>query len=518
MQSTLSESKKELLQKLMRGGTKNASKKSGIIPRAPGSDIPMAYAQQQIWLHSQFSPRPIYNESVTIHRRGALDRDALERAFTEIVRRHEAWRTTFGWKGSELVQFVQPPPTHIEIPYLDVSTVAVGSREAAALKIAHADTLTPFDLAIGPMYRPRLIRFSEEEHRLYLTLHHIIFDGVSLYQAFLPELQELYEAFSRGRPSPLKDLPLQYGDYAIWQRGWVDEISQQQLGYWRDKLKGIAWRDLIKTDSPRDAMQGYRGDMIRVALDSSTSDALKKVSQEMNATLFMTLLATFYLLVWAYSGEEDLVIGVSSASRNRSELDGMLGCFLNTVLVRTDLSGGPTFPEFVHRCKDELFGALANDGLPFSLLVKELSAGRDSNKHSLFQVLFSFEPPLASLMPGWKFTRMDVNTGSAKFDLHLELDEFPEGIEGRLIYNADLFERETVQRMMATWRGIVDRVVADVSQPIYEVIPPMAAKSEAAPTRDDMNASSSPDSGGWRQSIRRLFGKQKTSNLAKQLK
>jgi non-ribosomal peptide synthetase component F len=221
----------------------------------------------------------------------------------------------------------------------------------------------------------------------------------------------------------------------------------------------------------------------------------------------MTLLATFYMLIWSRSREEDLVIGVTSAGRGRSELEGMLGCFLNTVLLRTGVSGELTFAELVARCKDELFGALANDGLPFSLVVKELSGERDGSRHPLFQLLFSFEPPLAPLKPGWKFTRMDVETGSAKFDLHLELDEFPQGVEGRFIYNADLFDRSTIEQMGADWVGIVSEVVATPSRRISELVPSPRPQRQTLESRTEVAAAALPSqrSVGLLKSVRKLF-------------
>ena len=470
MPATLSDSRKELLEKLLRGGAISDARPQRIVRRSPVSEVPVSYGQQQIWLHSQFSPNlQIYNEPVTVHRLGSFDRGAFERAFTEIVRRHEAWRTTFGWNGPELTQRIQPPPDHIEIPYMDVSAFPAEAREEAALKMATVDALAPYDLAVGPMYRPRLIRFSEEEHRLYLGLHHIIFDGVSLYRVFLPELQTLYDAFSQGKPSPLQDLPLQYADYAVWHRRWVEEIAPEQLAYWREKLKGVVRRDSLPTNHPRTAAQSFRGAMETLALDGDVSAALKSLGRHSGFTVFMTLLATFHLLIWAYTREEDLIIGSTSAGRNRSETDNMLGFFLNTIVLRADMSGDPTFLELMRRAKEDLLNSLANDGIPFERLVSELAPQRDGGKNPFFQVLFSMEPPIAPLQPNWKFTQMDIETGAAKFDLHLELDERHDGIIGRFIYNSDLFERETIKRMLSRWRNIVHNVVSDPAKRISEL-------------------------------------------------
>lgn len=462
----------------MRGRNPAAAPQEEIPRRSDGVDIPMSFAQQQIWLHSQFSTQvPIYNEPMTIHRYGSLDRVALEKAFTEIVQRHEAWRTTFGWKGNDLVQTVHTPPPHTKIQYLDISNLPIDAREEAGHTMAMEDALRPFDLEKGPLYRLRLVRFSEQEHRLYLTLHHIIFDGLSIYKIFLSELQILYEAFTHGLPSPLPPLSLQYPDFAVWQRGWVKEVAPGQLVYWRSKLEGAGDRDVLKTDHPRAAVQSYHGAMAKVAIDRVTSSALQEVSRRLNVTPFMTLLATFYLLLWANSREEDLMVGVSSAGRRRSELEGIMGYFLDTVVLRANLGGDPSFIDVIMQCKDGLFSALSNDAVPFSMMVKELSAGRDSSKHPFFQVMFSLEPPLPPMKDGWKFNRMDIHNGSTKFDLNMELDECPHGIEGRLIYNVDLFDRSTIERMVGNWYAIVAAIVEDPGRRITEIV----AKVERAP-------------------------------------
>jgi hypothetical protein len=470
MPATLSDSRKELLDKLLRGRTTPGGAPRGIVPRPEQSEAPISYGQQQVWLHSQYSTEvQLYNEPVTVHRYGAFDRIAMEMAFTEIIRRHEAWRTTFGWKGSTLIQRIHPPPDHIEIPFVDLSTLPVGSREESALKTAEADALAPFDLEVGPMYRPKLIRFSDEEHRLYLALHHIIFDGVSLYRIFLPELQALYAEFSQRQPSPLEPLRLQYGDYAVWHRRRVEEITPAQMPYWRKKLEGVERRDIIRPDHPHGETQSFRGAMETLALDLETTQKLKDLSQRAEVTLFMTLLAAFHALLWAYSGEEDLVTGGTSAGRYRAETENMLGFFLNTIVLRTNLSGNPTFLELIERGKEELIASLDHDGVPFEDVVKELAPQRDGGVNPFFQVSFSFEPSLAELQPNWRFTQMDIETGAAKFDLHLELDERKEGIIGRFIYSVERFDRTTIQSLLETWRAIVCKVVTDPSLRLSEL-------------------------------------------------
>ena len=472
----------------------------------------MSYGQEQLWIHSQFATEiPIYNDPITIYRYGPIDRDALERALTEIVRRHESWRTTFGWKNGELMQFVQPPPAHIEIPYVDLTGVPEEARDETARKMALEDVLIPFDLETGPTYRGRLVRVSENEHRLYLALHHIIFDGLSLYKIFVSELTALYEAFSQNRPSPLPELALQYGDYSLWQRGWVPQIASQQLAYWRPRLADAAQHDALETDRPRAEMQSYRGAMVKLALDLETSRSLKEVNHRLNVTLFMSLLATFYILLLVQSDEKDLTIATTSAGRHYSELETLMGYFLDTLVLRVSLANDPSFAELAIQCKDVLLGAMANDGIPFSMLVKELVGKRDTSKHPFFQVMFSLEPPLVPLGPAWKFARMDIHNGSTKFDINLELDDTAHGIEGRLVYNRDLFEPSTIERLARDWSTIVAEVVAYPSRRISEVVASLEAQRKAAPadsTAKPTEAMSS-ESNGFMKSVRQLFSKSK---------
>jgi surfactin family lipopeptide synthetase A len=505
----LSESRKELLGKILRGTVAADSRPQGIVRRSL-SEAPVSYGQQQIWLHSQVSaPTPIYNEMVTIRYAGRLDRAAFEKAFSEVIRRHEAWRTTFVWRGAELVQCIQPPPGHIEIPCIDVSTLPADTREQTALQAVKKVALDPYDLAVGPMYRPRLVTYSEEDHRLYLGLHHIIFDGVSLYGVLMPELQMLYEAFSNGRPSPLAQLSLQYPDYAGWHREWVKSIAPQQLEYWRSKLQGMHDRETLPTDHPRQEAQSYRGATELLALSIEKSNGLKDLSQRQGTTLFMTLLASFYALLWVYTGEDDIIAGCTSSGRSRSETESMLGFFLNTIALRINLSGDPSFLTVMERAKDELLSSLDNDGIPFEFLVEKLCEQMGRTKHPFFQTLFAFQPPLAALEPNWKFSQMDIDLGVTKFDLHLELDERPEGIIGRFMYNADLFDRGTIQEMVGVWQAIVAKVVTDASVPLSQLVPDLkrrrGVRRQPASEPGSQVLKVAKRSEGWNKSIRRIF-------------
>ncbi len=455
----LSDARRELLQKYLRGKLSRGPQTPATIPKRERSGpAPLSYSQQQIWLHSQLADAYlIYNEPITIHRRGELNVSALERSFTEVVRRHEAWRTTFQWAGDEGVQIVHPPPAHIKIPFINLRTHAQPEEEA--LRLATEDAHQPFNLARGPMYRLRLVRLSDAEHRLFITLHHIIFDGVSLYRVLLPELLTFYEAFANGESPTPNELPIQYPDYAVWQRDSIKEILPDQLSYWKTVLHDLPVLEL-KTDHPRPATQTYEGAMEIFEISPSTTAALKALSQEQGVTLFMTMSAAFMALLQSDTNQEDIVIGGISSGRNREETAALLGCFLNTVPIRCAFSKDVPFTELLARTRNATLSALSHDEVPFELLVQKFTRMRDPSRAPLVQALIVVEPPLEPLPKGWDFTHMDVETGTAKFDLQLGLDDRADGFRGRFIYNTDLFERETIELLRSRWLDLLDRIVA----------------------------------------------------------
>jgi amino acid adenylation domain-containing protein len=468
----LSDARRALLNGYLRGGKARGNPIAAVIPKRPGSGpAPLSYGQQQIWIHSQFAGKTlIYNEPVTIHRYGELDVPAFERSFTEIIRRHEAWRTTFDWIDDQPSQVIQPPPSRtIEIPFTDLRHLPEAQREPEAIRLATEDVLQPFDLARGPLYRPRLIRLGDAEHRLFLTLYHIIFDGVSLYRVFLPELQALYEAFSRNEAPDLPELPVQYPDYAVWHRKRTDRILKKDLPYWKTALEDLPVLDL-KTDHPRPPIETFAGDMELMLIPPRLTNALKAVSQEHGVTLFMTLTAAFKALLHGYTGQEDIVLGSVSDLRTHTELQGLMGFFLNTIVIRTRLSGDLPFTDLLARVKTSMLGALSHSEIPFELLVNEVIEERDPSRAPLFQVSISVEPPLTPLKEGWAFTQMDVDPGTAKLDLHLELDERQDGLFGRFIYNTALFERETIRTMKSRWLKLLDQIVAAPGRRVRDLL------------------------------------------------
>ncbi|MGI9088547.1 MAG: non-ribosomal peptide synthetase [Chthoniobacterales bacterium] len=464
----LSAARRALLQRYLGGGASPNETKSGTIPRrTEDGPAPLSYSQQQIWLHSQLAGDAlIYNEPVTIHRHGELDLRALQRSFTAIVRRHQAWRTTFEWSGDRGVQIVQPAPEEITIPRVDLRASA--SPAAEALRLATADARRPFDLARGPLFRLLLASLGENEHRLFITLHHLIFDGVSLYRVFLPELLAGYASFAENITPTLPELPIQYPDYASWQRETFREIPGDQLAYWQRVCRDLPVLDL-KADRPRPAVQNYGGAMELFEISARTGAALKSLGQDQNATPFMVMLAAFFALLRARSGQEDIVVGGISSGRQHTETMGLLGCFLNTLPIRCPVSPENSFLDLLARVRRETLGALSHDEVPFELLVQNFARTRDPSRAPLVQVLIVVEPPLDPLPAGWDFTHMDVDTGTAKFDLQLGLDERADGWSGRFIYNSELFARATMEDLRVRWLALLDRIAADPHQSISEL-------------------------------------------------
>ena len=384
--TNLSDARRTLLEKYLRGNVPQTATPGQIIPRrtAPGY-APLSFGQQQLWLLAQMTPdTPVYNECVTIHMPGSLDVPALEQSLNEFIRRHEVWRTSFPVVDGLPVQVVHPSLT-LTLPVVDLRHLPEAEREAEALRVVTEKARVLFDLSAVPLLRPTLVHFNDEEHRLFLTLHHIIFDGVAIYQVFLPELRTLYEAFSTGQPSPLPELPIQYGDYAQWQRERLQgDVFAEQLAYLKQQLADAPTTLELPTDHPRPPVQTHRGSMRPFGLSRRLTDELKAMSRQEGVTLYMTLVAAFKTLLYRYTEQEDMLVGTATAGRKHSEMLGMMGFFLNTLVLRTDLSGNPTFRALQQRVREVILEALAHQDIPFEYLVKELQPERNLGQNPLF--------------------------------------------------------------------------------------------------------------------------------------
>jgi amino acid adenylation domain-containing protein len=477
MASRYSTAKQELLEKYLRGDLEFRPPAQPI-PRHPSNQsIPLSFAQEQIWLHAQLVPDlPLYNEPVTIHYSGALDVAALEKAFNEVVRRHEAWRTCFKLLDGQPVQDVKQNLA-ISLPVVDLRTLPQQHRDAAALVIATQDGRRPLNLGEAPLFRVRLIRLEDQEYRLYLTLSHIIFDGVAIYRVFLPELAALYRAYAAGEPSPLGELTLQYPDFAAWQRQSLrDDALNEQIAYWKKQLGPELPVLDLPLDRPRPPVQTFRGSMHPFVLSGDLTAALRRVSGLEGVTLFQTLLAGFAALLCRYSGQTDFPMGSVTAGRDRPELNSLLGYFLNTVVLRADLSADPSFRELVKRIRNVTLEALEHDSVPWGRLVQELSPTWDRSRNPLFQVMFSLEPPMPDVDPAWRLTQMDVDTGATKYDLYLELDERRDAVLARFHYSTDLFDQSTIAQMARHWVTLLEGVSGDPGLRVSQL--PLLSESE----------------------------------------
>jgi surfactin family lipopeptide synthetase A len=472
--SVLTDTKsRRLLDAYIQARPETAQPRPFAVTRRPaGTALPLTPAQRQLWLHARMeADSPLYNEPLAVRYAGILDPAALERSFTEIVRRHEAWRTTFQEVEGQAVQVIQEP-FQVTLPVQDLRELPAEQRESAATSIATGMARVPFDLARGPLFRAALVRVADEDYRLFVTLHHLIFDGFSGYRVFLPELSALYKGYSQGKPLSLPELPYQFGDYAVWQEKRMDGHELDRgLDYWKHQLAGPLPVLELPIARSRSAPRSFRGAVRSLTLPASLSAALRRLGQQEGATLFMTLVAAFNVLLHRYSGQEDVLIGTNTAGRNCPGSEKLLGYFLNTVVLRTDLSGSPTFRQVLERVRQVTLDALAHDDVPLDRLVAELQPQRDLNRNPFFQVLFSLEPPVSCDQAEWDLTCIDVETGTTKFELCLVVDDRADGLLCRFIYSTDLFDDVAISRMQGHWRTLLDAVVAEPERRIGELSP-----------------------------------------------
>jgi surfactin family lipopeptide synthetase A len=429
--------------------------------------IPLTIAQQQLWLHAQLAPNTaLYNEPLTVRHHGPLDVRVLSKAFNEIIRRHEAWRTTFPVVDGEPFQQVLPPFS-VDLTEIDLRSLDSQEREKEAVRLATSDARLPFDLERGPLFRARLVRLGDQEHRLYVTLHHLIFDGFSGYRVLLPELVALYEAFRAGKASPLAELPFQFSDYACWQRERMKgDRLESSMQYWRGQLAGPLPSLQIPFARSTPSVQTFGGAMHSLSLPLGLSEGLRQLCRREGVTLYMGLLAAFNVLLCRYSGQEDVVIGSNTAGRNHSGSEKLLGYFLNTIPLRSDLSGDPTFRELLDRVRGTTLEALSHDEVPLDRLLADLQPERDPHRNPIFQILFSLEPPLAPVPPEWDLTCIEVETGATKFELCMVLDDRADGLLCRLIYNTALFDAEAIGRMARHWQTLLEAIAENPALPI----------------------------------------------------
>src|SRR3954469_13040828 len=467
----LSPERQALLHRILRQKAVQAREPGAIRPRGSDAPAPLSFAQERLWFLDRLEPgSAAYNIPAALRLTGALDERALERALGEIVRRHEALRTVFTEVDGAPVQVIAPFGG-FALPVEDLSGLSEADREAAVRGRAGEEARRAFDLSAGPLFRTALLRLGEEEHVLLLTMHHIVSDGWSM-GVLNRELSALYVAYREGRESPLPELPVQYADYAVWQREQLEgETLERQLAYWRERLAGAPELLELPTDHSRPAVQTHRGAAVPVELSRDLLERLQALGRSEGATLYMTLLGAFQVLLSKYSGSEDIVVGSPIAGRTRREVEELIGFFVNTLVLRTDLSGDPSFREVLRRGREGTPGAFEHQELPFERLVEELQPERSLSHSPLFQVMFALQNAGGggSALPGLSVSGAEAELASAKFDLSLAFGSDSRGLRAVLGYRTDLFEAGTIQRMLGHLARVLEQVAADADVRLSQV-------------------------------------------------
>jgi amino acid adenylation domain-containing protein len=440
------------------------------VPREGG--LPLSFAQQRLWFLETLRPgTALYNLTHVYELRGGLSVPALAAALAEVVRRHEALRTTFVRSGEGEPRQVVAPAAAEPLPLVDLAALPEAARRAEAERWADAEARRPYDLARGPLLRTALFRQDSDEYRLLLGMHHIVADAWS-FGVLLQEVAALYLAFAEWRPSPLAPLAIQYPDFAVWQRRWLaGDALEEQLAWWRERLAGAPEAIELPADRPRSATPSLAGGVERLALGVDAAAGLSGLSRRCGATLFMTALAAFQALLHRYTGQEDLVVGSPVAGRGRLELERLIGFFVNMLALRADLAGDPAFQGLLAAVRETALGAYAHQDLPFDRLVEELSPDRDSSRAPIFQIVFAVQdvPARPDLGPGIATMAAAVHSGTAKFDLALFLERGPDGIEIFAEHATDLFEGATVRRLLGHYRVLLAGIVADPTARVSEL-------------------------------------------------
>ncbi|HEY0546553.1 MAG TPA: amino acid adenylation domain-containing protein [Pyrinomonadaceae bacterium] len=459
----LSVEKRELLARLMkeRGGHVAPARES--IPRREetGSPAPLSFAQERLWFLHQLEPEnAVYNAPIAIRLRGSLNVGALESSLTELVRRHAILRTTFGMSGGESVQEIAAPRA-LQIPLTDLSHLPPAERTRQTVRLMAEKSFEPFDLRCGPLLRAALLRLDEDEHIALFAMHHIVFDGWSL-AIFVGELTTLYSAYATGKVSAPGELPIQYADFARWQRAQLQgETFDRLLSFWKQQLGGQLPVLQLPFDRPRPAVQTFAGARKTIRLSKRLTESLKELSRREGVTLFMTLLAIFKTLLYRYTGQSDLLVGTPIANRLRPELEGLIGFFVNTLVMRAELAGDQTFLELLRQVRAVALQAYEHQDMPFEQLVQALQPERNLSHSPLFQVMFTFQESLEVWrLPELEVELLDPPDKLSKFDLTLDVTVTDDELQLTVEYNTDLFEHETASRMLNHFQALATGVAA----------------------------------------------------------
>jgi amino acid adenylation domain-containing protein len=442
-----------------------------LVPVSREGEWPLSFAQQRLWFLDQLQfGNTLYNMHAALKLTGALDLPVFERSLSEIVRRHESLRTTFVAVDGQPTQVIHPAMP-LSLPVTDLTEVAEAERNREAARLAAEEARQPFELRRGPLLRARLLRLDEDEHIILVTMHHIISDGWSM-GIMVRELATLYRAFLKNAPSSLPELPIQYADFTHWQRNWLrGEVLERQLAYWRERLTDAPPLLELPTDRPRPALISYRGGYEMFSLDAELSRQLKTLSQRQGATLFMTMLTAFNILLWRWSGQTDISVGSPIANRTRQETEGLIGFFVNTLVLRSRIRGEATFTRMLEEVRENALGAYTHQELPFEKLVEELQPERNLSYTPLFQVMLVLQnaPQEKLSLPGLTISGFETQASLAKFDLTLNLRESADRLDAAFEYNTDLFDASTIRRMAGHLRTLLESIVVNPEQRLSEL-------------------------------------------------
>jgi amino acid adenylation domain-containing protein len=468
--AALSPDRRALLEQRLRGARDPSLMVATIPRRRSGERLALSFAQQRLWFLEQLAPgNPFYNIPLNMRLTTRVNVDALTRAINEIACRHDILRTTFRSEDGEPVQVIAER-LHVPLPLIDLRGMPVEAREDEARRLATLEAQQPFTLERGPLIRTTLVQLADADFLFLLSMHHIVSDGWSM-GVFSRELSALYPAFALGWPSPLPELSIQYSDFAMWQRSWLrGAVLERQLVYWKTTLADLPTLEL-PTDRPRPPMQSFRGAYHRYALDAGLSERVRALARSHDVTLFMTLFAAFAGLLHRYTGQADLVIGSPIANRTRRELEPLIGFFVNSLVLRTDLNGDPTFAELLQRVRETALGAYAHQDLPFELLVEALHPVRDPSRNPLFQVTFQLFTPHTerTASSGGGGEPVAIQRGTAIFDIAFTLMDAGGPLTGGFEYDTDLFDADTIERMGVHLRVLLEAAVAAPQRRISEL-------------------------------------------------
>jgi amino acid adenylation domain-containing protein len=452
--------------------------------------LPASFAQQRLWFLDQLEPQnAAYNMAASLRLNFALDVEALHACFHLLLERHEVLRTTFAVVDGQPMQMIVAH-ADISMPLVDLTGYTEVEREREAIRMANEQANQPFDLAQGSLLRRTLLKLEQEAYMLLLAVHHIIFDEWSM-QILFQELAALYQTFTTGKPSPLPELPLQYADFAVWQQEmYAQGMLANDLAYWKKQLADLPETIDLPLDYARGDMTSSLGAALTVTLPHTLVAELKGLSQEQGVTLYMTFVAAFQTLLYRYSNQEELALGTVSAGRTLAETEPLIGFFANTLVLRADLTGEPTFRQLLARVRESVLEAQAHQDVPFDMLVKALRLERSAGQNPLFQVFLALDPPAPGLPHGWLADTVPYITQAAKFDLLLGLSEQPSGVVCHFEYAAQLFDAATIERMAAHWQTLLEGIISDPSQPIAEL--PLLTGVELRELLIDRNDTSRP--------------------------